>query len=59
MTNRQHKIWYRKMISLEKGLLDYYRRNPDKEPDGSFCMSAFKDGYYLDKRERREKRKAE
>lgn len=51
LTARQEKIWYKKMLDLEKRLIAYYATkaaNPTTmEPDGSFCMSAFKDGYYL------------
>lgn len=56
MTNRQEKIWYRKMVKLEQSLLDYYARRNDK-PDGSFCMSAFKSGYYLARQRARKKTK--
>lgn len=53
LTDRQEKLWYRKMVKLEKNLLNYYmtieRDHPEKvkEPDGSFCMNAFKAGYYM------------
>ena len=52
LTRRQEAIWRKKMIALEESLLRYYAmriNNPTTvDPaDGSFCMSAFKAGYYL------------
>jgi len=43
------------MIELEKSLIAYYATrtmNPTTvdPPDGSFCMNAFKSGYYLARR---------
>lgn len=56
LTRRQEEIWRKKMVEREKAIIRYYktveRDLPDKvhEPDGSFCMSAFKDGWYLARR---------
>jgi len=51
LTDRQESIWRKKMLKLELRLLNYYATrgtNPTTvEPDGSFCMSAFKTGWYL------------
>jgi hypothetical protein len=50
LTKRQEKIWSDKMLGLEERMLAYCARDPTP-PDGSFMMSAFKEGYYLRQRE--------
>lgn len=55
LTRRQEEIWRKKMVVLEKSILSYFSK-ADKRlevPDGSFAMSAFKEGYWL--RARKEK----
>ncbi len=61
MTNRQEEFWLKEMQKLEANMLDYFRRNPRDKPDGHWCLSAFKRGWYRAKdaeREKRGKRKA-
>ena len=55
LTKRQERFWRKRMIELEKSLIAYYATrtmNPTTvdPPDGSFCMNAFKSGYYLARR---------
>lgn len=52
LTRRQENIWNKKMVELERQCVAYYAKKASNQttvepPDGSFCMSAFKNGYYL------------
>lgn len=47
LTKRQEAYWEKKMLELEKRLIAHYRTDGESESDGSFCMSAFKEGYWL------------
>jgi hypothetical protein len=58
LTRKQERIWSKKMKSLERRLLGYYASNPNEEPDGSFCMGAFREGYWLRARKEAEARRA-
>lgn len=59
LTTRQEILWRKKAIQVERRLLNYYRDKSNGEPDGSFVMSAFKDGYYLGRKKQREQMKEE
>jgi hypothetical protein len=57
LTKRLEQFWSKRMLELEKRIVNYYRdvaADPLlSAPDGSFCMEAFKAGYYHRIREAR------
>ncbi len=55
-TPREKRVQVR-MVSHEKELLAFHRRNPKRPPDGSFMLDAYRMGYRAALREikRREK----
>ncbi len=58
LTRRQENIWRKKMIERERTIIRYFSdpKRSCENPDGSFCMSAFKDGYYLGRKKQREEK---